>query len=345
MRVKDIAARLGAEWEGEGEREITRAAPLESGGSADIIFVASRKAFPTALSSGAGCLIAPPDFPAGHTIIRSSEPRTAFARAIAMLHPVPRPAPGVHPSAVIDPSARVAPDACVSAHVSIGPESVVGHGTAIGAGSRIGARVRIGRDCTLHANTAIYDDVAVGDRAILHSGCVLGAEGFGFVLAGDHYEKFPQIGRLEIGDDVEIGANTTIDRAALGVTRIGNGVKLDNQVHIGHNCQLGNHVVIAAQTGLSGGVTVGDYAVIGGQVGIGDKARIEARAVLGSGSGVLTSKIVRAGEVLWGTPARPLKEHLQQLANLARLPELRRQLEELKRRLIELEKSAGPERT
>jgi UDP-3-O-[3-hydroxymyristoyl] glucosamine N-acyltransferase len=166
--------------------------------------------------------------------------------------------------------------------------------------------------------------VTIGHRAVLHSGCVLGADGFGFVRAGDHYEKFPQIGRVEIGDDVEIGANSCVDRAALGVTSIGDGTKLDNLVHIGHNCRIGRHVVIAAQTGLSGGVVVEDDAVIGGQVGIGDKARIESGAVLGSGCGVLTSKIVRKGQVVWGTPARPLKQYLKQLANLARMEKFTR---------------------
>ena len=139
---------------------------------------------------------------------------------------------------------------------------------------------------------------------ILHSGCVLGADGFGFVFSELQYEKFPQIGRVEIGDRVEIGANSCVDRAALGVTSIGAGTKLDNLVHVGHNCRIGRHVVIAAQTGFSGGVVVEDYAIIGGQVGIGDKARIESRAILGSGSGVLTSKIVRAGQVMWGTPGQ-----------------------------------------
>src|SRR5262249_53142257 len=174
-------------------------------------------------------------------------------------------------------------------------------------------------------------------RAILHSGCVIGADGFGFVFEGGHYEKFPQVGRVEIGDFVEIGANSCVDRAALGITWIGEGTKIDNMVHIAHNCRIGRHVVIAAQTGFSGGVVVEDYAVIGGQVGIGDKARIESRAVLGSGCGILTSKIVRAGQVVWGTPARPLKEYLEQLANLARLPEMRKELAELKRRLAKLE--------
>ncbi|MDT8068991.1 MAG: DapH/DapD/GlmU-related protein, partial [Terriglobia bacterium] len=153
-------------------------------------------------------------------------------------------------------------------------------------------------------------------------------------VRGPHgYEKFPQIGRVEIGDDVEIGANSCIDRAALGATSIGDGVKIDNLVHIGHNCTIGKRVVIAAQTGLSGGVVIEDDAVIGGQVGIGDKARIETGAVLGSGCGILTSKIVRKGQVVWGTPARPLKEHLEQLANLSRLPKLREQVAELQKRL------------
>jgi UDP-3-O-[3-hydroxymyristoyl] glucosamine N-acyltransferase len=145
------------------------------------------------------------------------------------------------------------------------------------------------------------------------------------------------VGRVEIGDHVEIGANACVDRAAIGVTSIGDGAKIDNMVHIGHNCRIGRHVVIAAQTGFSGGVVVEDYAVIGGQVGIGDKARIESRAVLGSGCGILTSKIVRAGEVVWGTPARPLKQYLEQLAHLARLPAMRKELTDLKRRLAKLE--------
>jgi UDP-3-O-[3-hydroxymyristoyl] glucosamine N-acyltransferase len=196
--------------------------------------------------------------------------------------------------------------------------------------------VHLGSACLLHSNVTIYDNAAIGDRAILHSGCVIGADGFGFVRNGDHYEKFPQIGRVEIGDDVEIGANSCIDRAALGVTVIADGVKLDNLVHIGHNCRIGRHVVIAAQTGLSGGVVVEDYAVIGGQVGIGDKARIETGAVLGSGCGILTSKIVRRGQVVWGTPARPLKEHLEQLANLARLGSVRQQVAKLQEEIERL---------
>lgn len=295
-------------------------------------FLGNRKAAALASQSAAGCLIVPADFvnTGGRTVIRATDPRSAFARVVSRFHPTPAPGPGVHPTAVIGE------DVELGEGVSIGPNAVLGKGVQVGQRSRIGAgcvlgsRVSLGQDCILHANVTLYDDIEIGDRAILHSGCVLGADGFGFVLTGDRYEKFPQVGRVRIGHDVEVGANSTIDRAALGVTWIGDGVKLDNMVHVGHNCRLGKHVVVAAQTGFSGGVVVEDYAVIGGKVGIGDKARIESRAVLGSGCGVLTSKVIRGGEVVWGTPARPLKEVLEQLANLARLPRMREELTTLK---------------
>ena len=290
-------------------------------------------------SRGAGCSI-PRRLSARHEriprrqhVIRVADPRSSFATVIGLLYPPPAVIPGIHPTAVIAPDATIASTAAIGAHAIIGSKASIGDRTSIGAGCAIGAGTRVGADCLLHAHVTIYDNVAIGDRAVLHSGCVLGADGFGFVRGPNGYQKFPQIGRVEIGDDVEIGANSCVDRAALGVTRIGDGVKLDNLVHIGHNCSIGKHVVIAAQTGLSGGVVVEDYAVIGGQVGIGDKARIETGAVLGSGCGILTSKIVRKGQVVWGTPARPLKEHLEQLANLARLPKLRKQVAEMEKRL------------
>jgi UDP-3-O-[3-hydroxymyristoyl] glucosamine N-acyltransferase len=219
----------------------------------------------------------------------------------------------------------------------IGAGSRVGSGCSIGAHVNIGRNVTIGEGCLLHANVTIYDDVSIGKGVILHAGCVIGADGFGFTMEGGRWEKFPQVGRVEIGDYVEIGANACVDRAALGVTAIGEGAKIDNMVHVGHNCRIGKHVVVAAQTGFSGGVVVEDYAVIGGQVGIGDKARIESGAVLGSGCGILTSKIVRSGQVVWGTPARPLKQYLEQLAHLARLPAIRKELSDVKQRLKKLE--------
>ena len=333
MRVFEIASRLKADCEGERDLEITGVAPLELAGPADISFVGTRKAAAAAAQSRAGCLLVTGDFPKGRTLIRVSDPRGAFARVVRFLFPPPPITPGIHPTAVVASGAEIAESAEVGPYANIGTGATIGERTRVGAGCSIGARVRIGADSILHAKVTIYDNVTIGDRAVLHSGCVLGADGFGFVREDDRYEKFPQIGRVEIGNDVEIGANSCVDRAALGVTSIGDGAKLDNMVHIGHNCSIGRNVVIAAQTGLSGGVVVEDEAVIGGQVGIGDKARIESGAVLGSGCGILTSKIVRKGQVVWGTPARPLKEHLEQLANLARLPELRKQVAELNRQI------------
>ena len=338
MRVRELAEWLGATYEGDGERELSGVAPLETAGESEVAFVGTRKAAAAAESSAAGCLIVPAEWPnsTNRTVIRANEPRTAFARAMNRFYPTAELTPGVHPTAV------VGKDVELGAMVYVGPHAVIGDGTrigvasSIGPGCSIGKRVALGEGCVLHANVTVYDNVDIGRGSILHSGCVIGADGFGYVMEHERWHKFPQVGRVEIGDFVEVGANSCVDRAALGVTSIGEGTKLDNMVHVGHNCRIGKHVVVAAQTGFSGGVVVEDYAVIGGQVGIGDKARIETRAVLGSGCGVLTSKIVRSGETVWGTPARPLKQHLEQLANLARLPEMRKEIAELKRRVAEM---------
>jgi len=198
----------------------------------------------------------------------------------------------------------------------------IGDNTRIGAGCVMGANVVIGRDCELYPNVTVYSGVRIGDRVVVHAGAVLGSDGFGYVRdeKTGRYEKFPQIGKLEIEDDVEIGANATIDRGALDVTRIGRGTKIDNLVHVGHNVQVGEDVVIAAQTGLSGSAVVKNNVVIGGQAGIADHVRIEEGAILGAQSGIPSKKIIRGkGVVFWGTPARPIREYLKQLAVLARL--------------------------
>ena len=339
MLVRELAAALATTFEGDGEKHLGGVADIEGAGSQELSFAANRKALEKAHLSAAGCLIVPEDFPnpAGRTIIRAANPRGAFALAVSLLYPQRPARPGVHATAVISPSAKIDPSAEIGPHATIDDDVRIGPECVVGASCAIGARSLLGRRCLLHAHVTLYHDVSIGDRAILHSGCVLGADGFGFVLEGEQYQKFPQVGRVMLGNDVEIGANSTVDRAAVGVTSLGDGTKLDNMVHIGHNCRIGRHVVIAAQTGLSGGVVVEDYAVIGGQVGIGDKARIKSGAVLGSGSGVLTSKIVHGGEVLWGTPARPLRQYLEQLANFARVAELRRQVADLEKRLAQVE--------
>lgn len=330
MRVSELAALLSgaglkAVWEGH-DIELHRAASLEDATLGDLSFVTATRGTKSAVASEAACLLVRSDFPnpEGRTLIRVPDPRAAMARAIPLLHPAAEPQPGIHPSAVIGDGAVIDATAHVGPLVFIGAGARIGAHTSIGPGCSIGEHARIGERCLLHSRVTLYESVTIGDSVILHSGCVIGADGFGFVFTGGAYEKFPQIGRVDIGDRVEIGANSCVDRAALGVTSIGEGAKLDNMVHVGHNCRIGRHVVIAAQTGFSGGVVIEDYAVIGGQVGVGDKARIESRAVIGSGAGILTSKIVRAGQVVWGTPARPLKEYLEQLATLSRLAKKRK---------------------
>jgi UDP-3-O-[3-hydroxymyristoyl] glucosamine N-acyltransferase len=337
--VAELAELVSGAAEGDAGRLITGANSIESAGSSDLAFAANRKALDAAALSRAGCLLVPLAFDSstGATVIRVSDPRAAFAKTLEVLYPRKRLPAGVHASALIAASAELGANCHIGAYTSIGEKAHIGEGCQIGAGCVLGDDVAIGNGSTLHARVTIYDRVNIGARVIIHSGCVIGADGFGFVLAGDHYEKFPQVGVVEIGDDVEIGANCCIDRAALGTTRIGRGTKIDNLVHIAHNCSIGQHVIVVAQTGFSGSVTVGDYAVIGGQVGVGEKARIESKAIVGGKAGVLTSQTVHAGEPVWGIPARPLRRHLKGLAYVQKLPEVNEAIRELRQRVTDLE--------
>ncbi len=339
MLVRELAQWLGAPFEGEGDRRITGVAEVEAAGPEDVAFAAGAKAEKQAAATNAGCLLVSRDLPRpeGRTVIRVEDPRAAFIRVVRRFHPPRRPEPGVHPSAIVSPEAELGADVSVGAYTVIEGGARIGDGTAIGPGCYIGSGVIIGDGGLIHANVTIHHDVTIGRNAVIHSGAVLGADGFGFAFAGDHYEKFPQVGKVEIGDDFEMGANSCVDRAALGVTRIGNGVKLDNMVHVAHNVTIGNHVVVAAQTGISGGVVIEDYVVIAGQVGLADKVRIETKAVLGAQCGVPSSKIIRSGQTVWGTPARPIKEYLAQLAQLSRIAGLREQVAELQKRVRSLE--------
>ncbi len=328
---------LGAAWEGDGDRDLQKVAPLDSAGPTDVSFAVGGKASKNSAVSRAGCVLVPMNYPSqGQTIIRVPDPRSAIARVIPRLHPKKKAHGNVHPTAQIGAGAVLGSAVSIGPYVSVGEGARIGSETSIGAGCSIGPDVEIGDACTLHPNVTLYEGVAIGSRVVLHSGAVLGSDGFGFVLSDGMWRNFPQIGRVEIGDDVEIGANSCVDRAALGVTTIGDGTKLDNMVHIAHNCRIGRHVVIAAQTGMAGGCVIEDYAIIGGQVGMGEKVHIESKAMIGSGAGILSSKIVRSGHVVWGTPARPLKEYLEQLALLAKLPEMRKEWQEIKRRVEEL---------
>jgi len=323
--VREVADFVQARVLGDETVQLTGVASVEAAASGDLIFVDQEKNFRRAVESRASAVIVG-DFVMGakssKPLLLATQPRLAFARAAQLLCPRPEPEPGIHPSAIVHPSAQLADGVAVDERVVIGEGVQVGGGTRIGAGTVIGAKASIGRNCDLYPNVTVYPGVRLGDRVIIHSGAVLGSDGFGYVRdqTSGRYEKFPQVGRLEIEDDVEIGANTTIDRGALDLTRIGRGAKIDNLVHIGHNCQIGEDVVIAAQTGLSGSITIEKNVVLGGQVGIGEHARIEEGVMLGGQGGVLPNKVLRGkGIAFWGTPAKPVREYLKELAVLARL--------------------------
>jgi UDP-3-O-[3-hydroxymyristoyl] glucosamine N-acyltransferase len=324
MKLKSIAQALQLELVGDGEVEIDAVSSIGSATSRTLVFVEDEKALPEALRSGAGA-IASGEFgrsASAKPVLISSQPKLVFSRVAALLNPKSVPQASIHPSAFVSPSARIGANVEIGAHAVIEDEAAIGEGSRIGAGSYVGIGVRLGRNSELKPHVSIYPGTTAGDGCIFHSGVVLGCDGFGYVRdrTTGRYEKFPQVGRLEIGNDVEIGANSTIDRGALDVTIIGDGVKLDNLVHIGHNCRVGKNVVIAAQTGISGSCVIEDNVVMAGQVGLGDHIHIGEGVILGGQCGVLPHKVVRGNGILfWGTPARPVREYLKQLAILARL--------------------------
>ena len=328
--LQQIAEAVGARLLGDGHAEVGAVASLESATQQDLIFVDDEKHLSAALQSQAGAILAG-EFASSavpsRPLLISDHPKLAFARAAKLFQDGSelrgsQPQRGAHATASVHPSAVLGADVSVEDLAVIGEKAQIGNNTRIGAGCALGAGVRIGHDCEIYPNVTIYPGTVVGDRVIVHAGAVLGSDGFGYVCdrKTGHYEKFPQVGRLVIEDDVEIGANTTIDRGALDETRIRRGTKIDNLVHIGHNCQIGEDVVIAAQTGLSGSIVIENGVVLGGQVGIGEHARIGEGVMLGGQGGVLPNKVLRGkGVAFWGTPAQPLRQYLKQLATLGRL--------------------------
>ncbi|HXQ69613.1 MAG TPA: UDP-3-O-(3-hydroxymyristoyl)glucosamine N-acyltransferase [Pyrinomonadaceae bacterium] len=341
MKVQELAEIVDGRVVGDGEKEISHLNDLTNAGESEIAYVENQKFLSAAGESKAGALIVP--LGAGETfsertLIEVANPKFAFALIGAALHPPVRREPEIHSSAVIADSADVALTAYIGPHVQIGAGAHVGAYTRIEAGVVVGANVTVGDNCVLHPNVVLYDGVTIGNRVILHAAVCIGGDGFGYVRHDHGYQKFPQIGTVVIEDEVEIGAHTCIDRAALGRTRIGRGTKLDNMVHVGHNCDIGERVVIAAQTGISGSVTIEDDAVIGGQVGFGDHTRVQKGAVIGSKAGILPGKIVRPG-VWWGIPVQPLDQYKRMNAYLNRLPELYEQIKQLRQQLAELKQS------
>lgn len=331
--LRSLAEKVGCRLVGSGSVTVTGVSSLQSANKESLVFVEDAQHLETALASAAAAIIAG-EFAAdaaakpSKPILISAQPRLAFARAERLLagaesHRM------IHPSAIVAATAKLGKKVAIGAGAIIGERTKIGDETTIGAGSILGDStgvaagdgVVIGSHCSIDANVTIYPGTVLGKRVVVQAGAVLGSAGFGYVKDSEtgRYERSPQIGRLVIEDDVEIGANSTIDRGALDETRIRRGAKIDNLVHIGHNVLIGENVIIAAQTGLSGSVIIEDNVIMGGQVGIGDHARVEAGAMLGAQCGIPSKKALRGkGVVFWGTPARPLREYLNELAFLSR---------------------------
>jgi UDP-3-O-[3-hydroxymyristoyl] glucosamine N-acyltransferase len=324
--LREIAEALDARLQGDGSVHVSGVASIGSALKNDLVFVEEEKHLSRALQSAAGGVIAG-EFATGSSgkpLLISSHPKLTFAKAARFLQEGNRDRrdSGIHATAAVNSSARLASRVVVGEHAIVAEDAEIGEGTRIDAGCVIGRGVKVGRECDVYPNVTIYPGTTLGDRVIVHAGAVLGSDGFGYVRdsKSGRYEKFPQVGKLVIEDEVEIGANTTIDRGALDETHIGRGTKIDNLVHIGHNCRIGQNVVIAAQTGLSGSIVIENDVVLGGQVGIGEHARIEEGVMLGGQGGVLPNKVLRGkGIAFWGTPAQPVRQYLKQLAALARL--------------------------
>ena len=320
--LRDLAEQLGCHLLGDNSITVTGVSSLQSATSDSLVFVDDAQYLDAALGSFAAAIIAG-DFASAATskpILISPQPRLTFARAAKLLRDPDRNRV-IHPAAIVPASAKIGKNVAIGPRAILGERVKVGDETTIDAGSVIGDTVEIGSRCRIDPNVTIYPGTTLGNHVIVQAGTVLGSEGFGYVRDSEtgRYEQFPQIGRLVIEDNVEIGANSTIDRGALDETRIRRGAKIDNLVHIGHNVQIGQDVIIAAQTGISGSAVIEDSVIIGGQVGIADHVRIETGAILGAQSGIPTKKVIRGKNVVfWGTPARPLREYLKELAFLSR---------------------------
>jgi UDP-3-O-[3-hydroxymyristoyl] glucosamine N-acyltransferase len=331
MTLAQLIASLGGKLlHGNAHTEIRAVNAVAQAAAGDLVFAEDPVTAIAAMNSPAGAVVVKvgllaPDPAHAAAIIEDNQPRLWFARAAKLLAP-PLPVEGVHPSSVIGAGAKLAPNVTIAATAVIGDGAEIGRGTRIEAGAVIGEGVRIGEHCRIYPRVVIYPGTTIGNHVMIHAGVVLGADGFGYVRdpATGAYTQFPQQGTLVIEDDVEIGANCTIDRGALAETRVRRGAKFDNLVHVGHNCDIGEDAILVALTGISGSSTIGNGAVLAGQVGIGDHVHVGPGVILGGQAGVFSGKTItneglKPGTVHWGTPARPLQQVLREQATLARL--------------------------
>jgi UDP-3-O-[3-hydroxymyristoyl] glucosamine N-acyltransferase len=330
LRLDDLAVRLGATVRGDGATEVLRVKGLEEAGPGDLTFVSNPRYLGKLAATRASAAILSPDVEAPLPALLTKNPYLAFARAVGLLHEVPRPSPGVHPTAHVDPTAELGEGAHVGAFCSLGARTRVGARTVVHPHVTLYDDVWVGDDCVIHSGVQVREGCRLGSRVVVQNGAVIGADGFGFAKDDDgRYQKIPQVGVVVIEDDVEIGALTAVDRAALGETRIGRGTKLDNLVQVGHSVTIGEDSVVAGQTGIAGSTRVGKRVVLAGQVGVVGHLEIGDDVVATAQTGVAHS--VEAGTVVSGSPAIASRDWMKATAVFARLPELLRRVRDLER--------------
>ena len=336
MKLSELAERLACRLEGDGEVEIVRVAGIQHAQPGDLTFLANRKYESVMARTGASAILLRDDAPAAPcAMLRTTDPYLAFARAVALFAPKWRPAPGVHALAAVAADAHIGEGVSIAAFVAVGEGASIGDHTVIFPNVTIGAGTKIGADCVIHSNVSLRERVTIGDRVILQNGVVIGSDGYGFVRRGDGtHEKIEQVAPVVIEDDVELGANTTVDRPAVGETRIRRGTKIDNLVQVGHGVTVGRNVLMAAQVGIAGSTVIEDDVVFGGQVGVGGHLTIGRGSIAVGQSGVTNS--LDPGQMVAGYPAIDSRDWRKASVLFKRLPELKRRIEELEARLAAL---------
>jgi UDP-3-O-[3-hydroxymyristoyl] glucosamine N-acyltransferase len=328
----EIAQQLGGSVEGDASIELTGFAPADAARKGDLTFAENEAYFARAQQSAAAAILVGEEFKSSSkTLIRVPNARIAFARVLPLFFPESQPAPGTHPTAVVHPTAQVHPTAHIAAHCIVGERVRIDAAVVLHGGNHIGADTQIGEATRLFPNVVVYPRTVIGRRVRIHAGSVIGSDGFGYVFDQGAHRKVPQIGNVILHDDVEIGANVTIDRGALGSTVIGRGTKIDNLVQIAHNVVIGEHSIIVAQTGIAGSTKLGNYVTLAGQTGIAGHLTIGDRAVVAAQSGVMTH--IGVGEKYLGTPAQPDRQTKRQWIAVQKLPELLQRIAELEKRL------------
>lgn len=349
LSLGEICESIGASLEGDPELMIEGVSSLQETHPARLCFAENKQYLEQVRSGSAGGVIVDREFPdlPGYRLVRVENPKHAFIRVTEMFLE-PAKVEGIHPAAVVHDSAQLGGQVTVGACATVGAAARIGELTTVQSGARIASGVVIGRECLIEANAVLMEGVTLGDRVIVHAGAVIGGEGFGFVWMNDHHHKVPQIGTVVIEDDVEIGCNSCVDRAALGVTRVGRGTKIDNLVQVAHNDQIGEHVIICGHAAIGGSATLGNGVIIGGAASLKDHVSVGDGAIVGGTAAVAGN--VSPGESVLGTPARPVRKARREIAAIPRLPELlkafgiqKKELEALKQRVAELEGRKDPQ--